>query len=146
MGELAIIENDENEQKLTFNETMIKVTTNLIAKKKSFCDFMLSLSWRMIEKEGQQRPEDSDLFKTIMETSEAIVNEKDKRDWYWMKKVMLDSHVESFVAIRRVACLRVSDCFRFGCAATRRHAFFISDCTSWSSKHRWNKLRGSTPS
>ena len=103
MAELAIIENDESDEKLSFNETMIKVTTNLIAKKKSFCDFMLSLSWRMIENGGNVRPEQSELFATILKTSEAIVNEKDKRDWHWMKKVMLDSHVESFVVFVRIA-------------------------------------------
>ena len=90
MIELAEIKKQNLE--LSFNQTVILVVTNLIKKKLSFSDFMLSLAWRMIE-DDNKKPEESELFQTIMDTAEAIVNEKDKRDWYWMKKVMLGSHV-----------------------------------------------------
>ena len=103
MNELDEMKKEESYERLSFNEKMIKVTTRLIQKKKSFCDFMLSLSWRMIEVDGTVKPEESELFATIMATSEDIVNQKDKRDWHWMKKVMLDSHVESFVVFVRIA-------------------------------------------
>merc|ERR1712228_253669 len=66
--------------------------TKLIDKKRSFPDFFLSLCWKMMEADYEE-PQESNLFKVIMATCEDIINEKNKRDWYWMKQIMLKSHV-----------------------------------------------------
>merc|ERR1712228_236356 len=84
INELSKIK-DEN---LSFKDTLIKIVTNLIAQKLSFPDFLLSLCWKMM-KTDYQKPEQSKLFKVIMKTSTNIVEQKDKRDWYWMKMIML---------------------------------------------------------
>merc|ERR1712228_1058901 len=80
------------DEKLSFKDTLIQVVTNLIDQKLSFPDFLLSLCWKMMETE-YEKPEESELFKVIMVTCEDIIKKKDKRDWYWMKQIMLKSHV-----------------------------------------------------
>ena len=87
-----------------FKKTLIEIMTSLIQKKKVFADIMLSLCLKIIESE--QQFEDSELFKdAIIKSSTNIIQAIDKRDWFWMKRVMIPStvsHIFLFCANLRI--------------------------------------------
>ena len=85
---------DEQKQEI-FKDVTIQIVTNLIGDKKSYPDFMLSLAWELMKKYDSGNAEDSKLFETVMQSSNNIVQNKDKRDWFWMKSQLLASNVKS---------------------------------------------------
>ena len=90
-----------------FKKTLIEVMTRLIQKKKSLDDTLLFLCHSFIESEEKNAGfEESELFKeAIIKTSTSVIQAKDpdKKDWFWMKNVIVPSNVKRLYSMRMSA-------------------------------------------
>merc|ERR1712228_357789 len=73
-----------------WKDTTIEMVTNCIQNKQCFDDIFLSLCYEFI---GSADFEKSELFKTIMATSDDVIKNGNKTNWFWFKEVMLASNV-----------------------------------------------------
>ena len=73
-----------------FKDILIDIMTNIIKSKLAFSDLLLNMCWKWEQNETKS---DNKLNKIIMQTCTDIINNGNKRDWYWMEKFVLPSTV-----------------------------------------------------
>lgn len=73
-----------------WKDTTIEMMTNCIQNKECFDDIFLSLCYEFI---GFADFEKSELFKAIIATSDDVIKNGNKTNWFWFKEVMLASNV-----------------------------------------------------
>jgi len=73
-----------------WKDTTIEMMTNSIQNKECFDDIFLSLCYEFI---GFADFEKSELFKAIIATSDDVIKNGNKTNWFWFKEVMLASNV-----------------------------------------------------
>eukprot|EP01083_Nonionella_stella_P087033 241976_1 len=80
-----------DEQKDLFEQILMKIMTNIIRKKLSFSDQLLSHCWLIACKDGDVLS--SDLWKAISSTCSEVISNEDRRDWFWFKTCILESTI-----------------------------------------------------
>lgn len=103
-------------------KALIEIMTSLVVKKKAFSDIMLRITQRFIGSGF----EESELFKDgIIKTSKSIIGESDKRDWFWMKEMMIPSNVCTLILFL-CANMRINVLQRFGLIKTKKTNFCMT--------------------
>ena len=128
-----------------FTKALREIMMHSMTEKKIFDDVMLSLYFALFE-EGEEEKEavhteDTELFQTIMKTSTNIIAGRDKRDWFWMKEVLIPSNVKKLTKVFFAANMRIIWIFRFGSSTERIESFFITNCCKLSRKNQRDKSR-----
>eukprot|EP01084_Bolivina_argentea_P093806 168656_1 len=93
--ENSIIENIINQlsnydetTKSFFKDTMIDIMTNIIKQKLAFSDVILNLCW-----EFETDPLNSKLWTQLLDECKYIIQNGDKKDWFWFKHFVLPSAI-----------------------------------------------------
>ena len=90
LNELDII---GEQSKALFSKILLELMITVINKRLVFSDDLMDLAWRItIGKDGKD-PLKSELWKAMKNQCNEIVQHGSKRDWYWLKKVLLPSTV-----------------------------------------------------
>ena len=69
-------------------ELMIRI----INKRLLFSDTILNLCWEIVSRDGKD-PLKSEIWKAMKTQCNEIIQLGDKRDWYWLQKVLIPSTV-----------------------------------------------------
>ena len=89
LNELTLIGKQSKE---LFEGILMELMINIINKRSSFDDNLLNLCWEIVSRDGKN-PLDSELWKAISTQCNAIIQNGNKRDWYWLKKCVIPSTV-----------------------------------------------------
>ena len=87
LNEMNNVIKDKNE-KNKFMDTLTKIMCNIIEKKLSFSDDLLNLCWIY-----NKNTDSNDLFKVLMKTCNDIIENENKKEWYFFKTFILTSNV-----------------------------------------------------
>ena len=93
---LEQLSNYDETTRTFFKDTLIDIMRNIISKKLAFSDLLLNLCCKFIQQNDidDNKIEESKLFNTILSTCTQIINQGNKRDWYWLEKFILPSTVK----------------------------------------------------
>eukprot|EP01083_Nonionella_stella_P191098 707518_1 len=75
-----------------FQDTIHDLMINIIKNKESFSDDLLNLCWE-IECTNNVNPLSTELWQTIVTVCKDIVENGNKKDWFWFKKCILPSTI-----------------------------------------------------
>ena len=92
INELNDIVKDAHQQQF-FQDTLMQILCNLIGKRLSFSDDILNLCWFWECQKEDSDPFASKLWQVIHKTSNDVIQNGSKRDWWWFKKFLLSSTV-----------------------------------------------------
>ena len=80
------------QSKELYEKILLELMINLINKRILFSDTMMNLCWNICCRDNAN-PLQSELWKSIAKQCNDIIQNGSKRDWYWLKKVLLPSTV-----------------------------------------------------
>ena len=89
LKELALIGEQSKE---LFEKLLMEMMINIINKRLSFDDTLLNLCWGIASIDNKN-PLKSDLWNAIASQCGSIVQNGNKQEWYWFKKLLLPSTV-----------------------------------------------------
>ena len=119
--EINNIIKDEN-KKNKFINTLTKILSNMIGKKLSFSDDLLNLCWVYNKRNNNNNDNDTnDLWQTLMKTCNDIIENGNKKDWYYFKTFILPSKVSFFTE-----CI-IPYFFLRGCASYTLNCCYFTD-------------------
>eukprot|EP01083_Nonionella_stella_P110065 321836_1 len=75
-----------------FQDTMMDLMINIIKKKQSFSDDLLNLCWGF-ECANDVNPLSTELWKAIATVCKDIIENGNKKEWFWFKKCILPSNI-----------------------------------------------------
>eukprot|EP01084_Bolivina_argentea_P181780 313901_1 len=75
-----------------FKDTLIDIMIHIISQKRAFSDDLLNLCW-FITVNDNKDPLQSTLWQCITKTCQSIIEDDDKRDWFWFKTFLLPSTI-----------------------------------------------------
>ena len=105
LKELSIIGDTSKE---LYEKTTQELMISIINKRQLFSDDFLFLCWGM-ECRDNKDPLQSELWNAIKTQCNKIIQNGTKRDWYWLKKVLLPSTVMfPMRSLRSLRALRIS--------------------------------------
>ena len=90
LRELSLIGDQSKE---LFVRTLMEIMISIINKRAMFNDSIMNLCWDIIVSQDNQNPLQSELWQAIKTQCNDIIQNGSKRDWYWLKKVLLPSTV-----------------------------------------------------
>ena len=82
----------DKQKKETFIQILQELMVNVINKRQSFSDQLLNLCWDICMRDGKN-PLKSELWKALKNQCAEIIKNGSKRDWFWMKQLVLPSTV-----------------------------------------------------
>eukprot|EP01083_Nonionella_stella_P184764 671948_1 len=88
LSELALIGDQSKE---LFESILLELMINIISKKRIFDDILLNLCWKIQCQKGN--PFESELWKAIKTTCYQVIQSRNKRDWFWMKRCLVPSNI-----------------------------------------------------
>eukprot|EP01083_Nonionella_stella_P162116 531876_1 len=75
-----------------FGEALVKYMITVIRKKVSYSDDVLMMAFQHSQTQYEQMKH-SPLYQCILSTCKEIISGSNKRDWYWLKTYMVNSHL-----------------------------------------------------
>ena len=90
---LSELEMIGEQSKEIFDKTILELMITIISKKLCYSDQLLNLAWRIAIGKDNRDPLKSELWQAIKTQCNDIVKNGSKRDWYWLKKILLPSTV-----------------------------------------------------
>ena len=91
MNELMNVVKDENKRN-EFMQILSDMICNIIGKKLIFCDDLLNLCW-VYGNEKNNKSNTNNLWQVLTDTCNDIIQDGNKRDWYYLKTFILESNV-----------------------------------------------------
>eukprot|EP01083_Nonionella_stella_P097695 274602_1 len=88
LSELELI---GDQSKKLFENIVLEIMINIISKKKVFDDILLNLCWKIQRERGNWF--ESELWKAIKSTCHQVIQSRNKRDWFWMKRCLVPSNI-----------------------------------------------------
>ena len=88
-----------------FKKLLVSILCTIINNKLSFSDDLLNLAWAF-ECENEKNPFLSKLWNVILTASNDIIQNGNKKDWYWFKNFILSSNVCGLIA-NKIFCLDI---------------------------------------
>ena len=89
LTELSLI---GKQSKDLFEKILLELMINIINKRSAFSDNLLNLCWKIISRDGKD-PLDSELWDALKTQCNQVIQNGNKRDWYWLKTCVIPSTV-----------------------------------------------------
>ena len=93
-----------DQSKELFEKAIMELTIIVINKREIFSDILLNLCWQLATRDGQDGLQ-SELWNAMKTQCKKIIEKGDKRDWYWLQKVLMPSTVLSFPFYFNIFCV-----------------------------------------